>query len=186
MSQELFIAPVLAQIPTAGQDVIAVYDQEFNQVFRLARPLKATVKETSKTMKSPIELGAETSDHSIILPNEIELSLLLTSPNYKNTYDQIKQFFLNRSLLIVQTRTDQYTNMLIESMPHEEDAEKYDAIIMAMTLIEVLIVKGIITDTIVPANPNNNSTVRRGTVNPQPATPAQEAENRSILHETLF
>ena len=102
-----------ALIPNASADVVAVFDQDFNQVFENARPIKAAVNEESKIMDHPLETGATISDHQIFLPIGIELSLILSRDDYRSVYQQIKQLFRTNSILTVQTRTDSYPNMLI-------------------------------------------------------------------------
>ena len=80
-------------IPSAASDVVGVFDANFNQVFRLARPVKAQIHETSKPMEHPVETGIIITDHRIILPVEIEFSLILPPGEYRPVYQQIKQFF---------------------------------------------------------------------------------------------
>lgn len=121
-------------IPNASADVVAVFDENFNQVFENARPIKAAVNEESKIMDHPLETGATISDHQIFLPISIELSLILSRDDYRSVYQQIKQVFRTNTVLTVQTRTDSYPNMLIEKMPHDEDPELFDVIAVALSL----------------------------------------------------
>jgi hypothetical protein len=127
-------------IPSAASDVVGVFDQNFNQVFSTARPVKATVRETSKPMEHPVEQGTVVTDHRIINPNEIELSMILPAGEYRPVYQQIKQYFNSAQLLNVQTRTDTYPNMFIIELPHEEDAEMFDTIPLGIKMKQVLIV----------------------------------------------
>jgi hypothetical protein len=121
-------------LPTSAYDQVQVLDQDFNQVFPLARALKAVVKEEAKVMEHPLETGATITDHRIILPVEIELSFILPPGSYQDTYRQIRQFYLNATLLIVQTKSGVYYDQLIASMPHEENPDQYDALTLALTL----------------------------------------------------
>lgn len=168
--------------PTASADTVAVFDQNFTQLFELARPLKATVKEDSKVMEHPLETGASVVDHSVILPVEIELSLVLSRGEYLDTYQRIRKTFRNRDLLVVQTKTGLYENMLIESCPHEEDAEMFDTIAMALKLREAQFVQAQF-DTLPPQkvrNPTNASTVDKGQQQPKTST-RTTANSGSIL-----
>jgi len=122
-------------------DVVGIFDENLNQVFRLARPIRATVSEDSKLMEHPVEDGSIITDHQIILPIEIRLSLILDPEEYRNIYGLMKQSYLRSELFIVRTRTATYTNMIIKSLPHEEDAAIYDTIAMSLLMKEVQIVE---------------------------------------------
>jgi len=157
-------------IPHAAVDVVAVFDQDFRQVFPRARALKAVVKEPKKVMKHPTEFGTTIADHQIIDPVEISLSFVLQSEDYQDTYREIKQYSLNATLLVVQTRSGLYYNQLISNMPHEEDPEQYDTLAMALTFTEVQFVTPVFT--VRPRRPSHQSTVSRGEIQPTPP-PAQ-------------
>ena len=162
------------KVPNASADVVAIFDENFNQVFENGRPIKAMVNEDSKVMEHPVETGATITDHSIILPVEIELSLILDSENYRNTYQQIKTLFKSRKLLTVQTKTDSYRNMLIQKIPHDEDPELFDVIAIAVSLKEVLFVTaqfGTLPASKV-ANKSNASTVQKGEQQAKTASPS--------------
>lgn len=122
------------RIPNASADVVAVFDQDFNQVFEQARPIKCAVNEDSQVMEHPLEDSSTIADHQVFLPVTIELSMILTRNNYRSIYQQVKQLFRSSSLLIVQTRADSYANMLIQKMPHDEDPELFDVIPLALSL----------------------------------------------------
>lgn len=175
-----------AQVPTASADIVAIFDQNFNQLFRLARPIKAAVKEDSKLMEHPLETGATITDHSILLPLEIELSLIATRGEYVDVYQRIKQSFRNRDLLVAQTKTGLYENMIIQSMPHEEDPEMFDSIAIAVTLREVLLVTAQFAK--LPAkkvrNPSNSSTVDKG--QQQPKTSSKTATGSGSVLFGIF
>lgn len=158
------IAPLNNLINTT-QDVVAVYDQAFNQVFPKARALKATVKPDKKAMEHPLENGATTTDHVVILPVEIELSMMLVQEDYRDTYNNIIQYYTNSTLLIVQTKASTYFNQFIASPPHEEASDQFNQIAIALKLKEVLFFTS--QSQVVPANPSNNSTVQRGNIQPQ-------------------
>lgn len=176
--------PEIANLATSilsnfvGQDTVAVYTQDFAQVFRNARAIKAVVKEQAKVMEHPVESGATITDHRIIMPTEIELSLILTPNTYRETYDQINQYYLAGTLLIVQTRSGIYLNQLIYSMPHEEDPNLFNTITVSLSLKQVQFVMAQYTTT--PRNPKNTNTQQRGVQQPIPATGAQSSSARDI------
>lgn len=147
-------------LPSFAYDTVAVFNQDYEQLFRDARSIKAVVKEQSKVMEHPIETGAVITDHRIILPVEIELSLLLLSRSYQDTYKAIRSYYLNGTLLVVQTRTGVYENQLISAIPHEETPEQYDVISLNLSLRQALFV--VPANEITPAEPEDTNTVDRG------------------------
>ena len=166
-------------LPTFAVDQVAVFTQDFTQVFRTARPLKCVVKEQTKLMEHPVETGIIITDHRIVLPIEIELTLLLASSDYQEVYENIKQYYLNGTLLVVQTRSDIYTNQLIESMPHEEDPNQYNIIPLVLNLKQVIFVTP--QYGVIPKQPSNGNTVKRGTQQGTTAAPKQQTYFAGIL-----
>jgi hypothetical protein len=148
-------------LPTQRYDYVGVFDQNFNEVFPNARTLKATIKEEAKVMEHPVETGAIITDHRIILPVEIELSLIVEFDNREDTYKIIRQLYLASTLLIVQTNVGVYQNQLIASMPHDEDPDYFDAITIVLKLKQVQFTTA--KYSVVPKSPRHASTVDRGT-----------------------
>ena len=153
-------------LPQFAVDIVAIFTQDFTQVLSTARPIKAVVKEEAKVMEHPVESGAIITDHRIILPVEIELSMLLTALDYQDTYREIRSFYLNGTLLVVQTKTGIYENQLIASMPHEEDPEQFNIIPLALKLKQVQFVTA--KYGVVPRNSKHATRVPRGTQDAAP------------------
>lgn len=149
---------------TQVKDVVAVYTQGFVQgfvqVFMRARPVRANIREYSRVMEHPLETGAVITDHRIVMPTEIQLDLLLQSEDYLEAYREIKQCFLNGTLLVVQTKSGSYPNQLIVEFPHEENPEIYDALSVGLKLKQSLFAGS--SFSVNPAAPPNQSTVQRG------------------------
>ena len=165
-------------------DQVQVMDVNGNQVFRNARPVKATVKENSRSMEHPVETGAVVTDHRIILPIEIELSLILASNDYQQVYSVIRNLYLNATLLTVQTKAGVYTNQFITDMPHEEDPEMYQALTIALKLKQVLFTTSF-SQAFMPENPVDASTVNKG--QQQPTTPtAAQAQQGLTTAQIMF
>lgn len=151
-------------------DVVGVFDSNFNPLFTGAKPIKAAINESTKVMEHPVETGITITDHKVIQPVEIQLSLILPSggrfsgDTYRSVFQQIKQAYIKGTLLTVQTKAATYRNMIISDMPHDEDPEMYDAIALAVRLREVLFVTA--TFGTLPAskvrNKTNASTTQRG------------------------
>jgi len=108
------------------------------QLFINARPMKATIRETSKVMEHPAEIGITLTDHHIINPVEIDIPLIVSSEFYAATFSQIRQNFIGATPLAVKTRVGVYSDMIIADMPHEEDSDKFDVITINLHLKQVI------------------------------------------------
>ncbi len=156
---------------------VGIFNQDYEQIFRAAQTIKVVVKEQAKVMEHPVESGIIITDHRIILPVEIEISLILTAETYRDVYQSIKQYYLNGTLLVVQTRSGIYENQIIESLPHEEDPTQFDILTVALSLKQVQFVTPQFSA--VPKNNSNSMTQPRGTQQGTPVT----ANNTSIAHD---
>jgi hypothetical protein len=123
------------------------------------------------------------TDHRIILPTEIELSMMLANEDYRTTFRQVRDLFYSGELLTVQTRSDSYPSMVITAMPHEETTDQFDALPLALTLREVQFVDAQFTAYKV-ARPADSKTVRRGEQQPQAST--QNTERRGSILSGIF
>lgn len=160
-------------ISTNAQDVVAVLKSDFSQVFEKARAMKATVMRTSKAMEHPLETGASIVDHRIVLPTTIELSLILSSEDYRAVYQQVGDLFKRGELLTVQTRVESFASMLIEKMPHDETPEMLDGVALALSLKEAQFVQPQFSPLKV-RQPRDSNTVQRGQQQPTEAPPARK------------
>jgi hypothetical protein len=154
-----------------GVDIVGIYDNDtFDQLFQTARPVKANITRNAKIMEHPIESGSVVQDFMIIQPVEIELSLLLASDGeYQAVYQAIKGYFMTGTQVSIQTKADVFPNMLIQAMPHEESADMFDVIPLALKLRQiqqVLVQYQALTATNVQ-QPQDQSTVNTGTQQPQ-------------------
>lgn len=152
----------------SAQDVVAVLDSSFAQVFPGARALKATIDRSSKAMEHPLETGAVVTDHRIVLPVTVELSMVLSSADYRAVYQQVAELFRRGELLTVQTRVESFASMMIEKMPHEEAPEMIDGVSLALTLKEAKFVTPQYSTLPLKkvAKPKDSDTVKRGQQQP--------------------
>lgn len=150
-------------------DVVGVYNG-FDQVYQSARPLRASLRETSRVMEHPAETGVVLADHHVINPVEIEIPLMIPAQSYAQTYQQIKTDFLAATLLTVKTPVTVYENMIIADMPHEEDPEYFNAITLLLHLRQVIyFIPGAaqsLPANYSPAEPDNQDTVQNGLQQP--------------------
>lgn len=152
-----------ALIPSFSADVVAI-NGPAGQMFRDARPMKATVSETAKLMTHPLENGSSIVDHRIILPIAIQIQLILRSNTYRETYQQIRQAFRASVQMSIQTKTDTYPNMYLQAMPHEEDPSMFDTITILLEFVEAMFVQVQLQDLPPTAvsEPTDQSTLDRG------------------------
>lgn len=165
------------RVPTASADVVGVFDQNFNQLFSQATSMKVTVSESSELMKHTLEDGAKITDHAVFDPNTIELSVMVSGQFYRSIFQQIKQVYKSRTIVTIQTKADSYENMVISKMPHDEDPEMFDAIIIAISLEEARFTTpqyGTLPPAKV-ANKSQASTVDKGQQQTAPANDEQTA-----------
>jgi len=163
--------------PTNAQDVVAVLKSDFSQAFEKARAMKATIMRASKAMEHPLETGATITDYRIVLPTTIELSLVLSSDDYRAVYQQVADLFKRGELLTVQTRVESFPSMLIEKMPHDETPEMFDGVALGLSLKEAQFVQPQFSPLKV-REPKDSKTVQRGQQQPTEAPPARK---KSIL-----
>lgn len=162
---------------TNTSNKVAVFDNNFNQLFPEAKIIKINVKEDITLMDHPLETGETLTDHAIIEPIEIEMDILIRDPNYINTYNIVKKLATEFTELTVQTNTGTYQNQVISSMPHIESNEIYDGTIINLKFKQALFITPQYgTVPISPKNQNNNSTTDRGTQNGSSGTPQLESE----------
>lgn len=128
------------QSTSAAADVVGIFDSSFTQLFPTARPLRAQVKEQAKVMEHPVESGATITDHRVILPVEIEMTLMVRGAEYRDTYNAIKERYLKTETLVIQTKTGSYPDMIISGMPHEEATDVFDAVPLFLQLRQVIFV----------------------------------------------
>jgi Dit-like tail protein len=177
-------------------DVVGVFDSDFNQIFPEARPIKASVREAAKVMEHPVEDGSTITDHRVIEPTEIELTVLLTNEEFRDTYNKIRTYFRQTETLIVQTYTGSYPDMIIEAMPHDESGGDVGMIPIALKLREVLLVtaqfQALPPAAVAPgangAGKRNASTVKRGEQTGKTETPTQTGGEKksSTLYDIFY
>lgn len=141
--------------------------------------MHVSVTETSKATRYAVEDGTSRNDHVIQNPTEISISMVLAG-EVARLFQLLKQTYLERKLVTVQTKTDVYTNMLVEEIPHEQDAGMTDGVTVDVRLVEWREVKpeyGELTAAKV-AQPRQSDTVKRGS---QATSEAPPEKRKSVL-----
>ena len=164
-------------IPTAASDIIGIFNQEGDQVLVDARPTGVTVVRDSLKFTHPLENNTSRADGKIILPVQITYSVVLQSGDYESAYSEINRYFLSSEELIVQTKARSFGRMIVTAMPHKEEPQLFDAIVVDISLEETQI-----ATTLTVANDEAFSTTNRGQAQPQTPSATQESQG-SVLFQ---
>lgn len=170
--------------PTYAYDVVGVFDGNFNQLFRDARSIKASIKETAKVMMHPVESGSTYGDHKVIMPTEIDLSVVLLPASYINTYQQIRNVFKGSSSVIIRTTVGFYLDMFLDGVPHEENPEHFDTITMALKFKHIIIATAAKTTAVSTQNGGNKSGKAASGTEASNAT--EKTQKSSAAYSILF
>ena len=145
--------------------------------------MRVSVHETSKATRYAVEDGTSRNDHVIQNPTEIEIRMVLVG-EVSRLFQLLKQTYLERKLVTVQTKTDVYTDMLVEEIPHEQDAGMADGVTVNVRMVEwreVVPEYGELTMAKV-AQPRQSDTVKRGSQ----ATSEAPPEKRQSVLRSIF
>lgn len=172
-----------------NEEVIGLYDDGFNPLVSGAIPIKATVSPTSKLMSHPIEDGTVIMDHAVREPTEITFQILLVGDESRDLYKSLSNLYDKKEMITVQTRAGVYPRMVIESMPHDENAENMAVIPVVLKLKEAIVAKTQF-QALPPqqvASPRNASTVKRGQQSGRQETADKGGERQgSLLYKTFY
>ena len=166
-------------IPTAADDAVRIFNQDDDQILINARPMGVTVTRDSLKFTHPLENSASRSDGKIILPVQITYSVILQAGDYESAYSEINRYFLTSEELIVQTRARSFGRMIVTAMPHKEEPQLFDAIMVDISLEETQIAA-----TLTVANNEAFSTTKRG--QSQSKTPSADQKSKGSVLFNLF
>lgn len=122
---------------SSTQDLVCILDNEnFQQLFSAASPMRMTIRETKRATTYQVEDGSTRSDHVVVDPVEISIDLIFEDEFARDGYEQIRQAWNENRLVSVQGKVSTYPNMLITEIPHEESPDYGMGISMPMRLIE--------------------------------------------------
>lgn len=159
-------------IPSKTKSFYAIFEQStYLQLFKNAKILDVIVEEDSRNAEHTVETGSIITDDSILLPISFKIPVMLNTTDLESIYASIRQYFINKTFLLVQTRTAIYGNQTITSMPHIESGEIFGSAIVTLSFREWQVVTP--QYNVVPENPSNSSTVDRGIIQGEAANDAQ-------------
>lgn len=159
--------------------VIILDNDSLEELWADSDIMSVSVSETSKATRYAVEDGTNRNDHVIKNPVEISISMILAG-KIAQLFQLLKQTYLEHKLVTVQTKTDVYTNMLVEEIPHEQDTGMTDGVTVSVKMVEwqeVTPEYGELTPKKV-AQPRQSDTVKRGS---QATSEAPPEKRKSVL-----
>lgn len=152
----------------SNEDEVAVFDNAWNQAFPAARPVKVTVSPMSRLMDHPVENGSIITDFRVIMPTQLELSLVCSSEDYRSVYQQIKSAYLSGEVFSIIDKADTYFDMIIQGTPYDLSTEMMDGIMVGVRFREVRLVNTQYQSLPVESvsNANDQSTLNSGMKTP--------------------
>lgn len=145
---------------------IAILDNDtLMPIFQSAHPMRVSVLPEKRATKFAVEDGTDRSDH--VVQELVQISMDFTVvDDVRQAYESLYQVWEQNGLVTVQTKVRSFENMLILSIPHDEDISLGTGISMPIRLQEWIEVKpeeGELPPKKV-VNKNQSSTVQRGQV----------------------
>ncbi len=168
-------------LPLSAEDIVAVLDEFGEQIFIgeegllgsflggqiKARPTKAFVNRDTKGFSHPLENNLSLTDHRIVFPIEISMTLLISKDSKSEIYKQIEFYFINAKTVEVRTKAATFSSLYISAMPHNETPSKFDTLEMDIKFREIQVPSG--TVDFDPYLDNQSDTIGRGELNVQVA-----------------
>lgn len=164
-------------------------NDDFSILFSDSSPMRVSVLDEKRATRFKVEDGGERSDHIVKNAIELNIELIASGVSARSQFQAVQQAFDNNRLVIVQTKMRSYENMLIESFPHEETQQIYDGVIIPLRLIEWRTVNAEFGELLQErqltqeqvAQPEQSSTVNRGTQTGQTVEPDSETARRGSV-----
>ncbi len=119
------------------ETVKGVFNDDGTQLFPDAVMIRAQVSPSAVFPQHPLEDGSSISDHRIFKQIKIALSVILKPETFQSTLAEINAAYVGTDSLTVVTRSGSYSNMYIESDPHDEQATMFDTVAIILNLVEV-------------------------------------------------
>lgn len=165
---------------------VAILDADtLAPLFINLHPLKVSVSREKRATKFAVEDGTERSDHVVTELAEVVIDLISVE-DIKNAYQALFTAWEKNTLVTFQSRVCNIEKMLIVAIPHDEDAERFNAFTGTIRLQEFLEVKPE-TGALPPrkvASKKQSSTAKRGQVRGQAAGTAEsKVKSQSAARE---
>jgi|ERR1051326_104089 hypothetical protein len=167
---------------TVSEDIVAIFDDEtFEQLVETISPMRVGVKEGGKVTRFQVEDGTTRTDHFVVEPVELQIDFLL-SKDTRNEYQAIKDIFNAKKLITVQTKVTSYTSMILEELPHEENVDLGNVVLMPLRFVEWRPVKTQMAAlSSAKKSKMGQQKVKRGQQQTTAANPAQEKKAKASV-----
>lgn len=134
------VGRVMAAVAGPSTDEVVVTRNGAPAFSAAVRPIDVYVTREARLMEHPVETGAKVTDHIVYEPTEVTVECTVIG-DYRSAYAEVEGIFREAAVLSVSTKAKTYPSMVIKEMPHGEDAERFDALAMSITLREVTFVQ---------------------------------------------
>jgi hypothetical protein len=148
----------------AKEEIVGIFNSEFEQLFLDAVIMSAEVTEDSRVMTHPLEDGSEVSDHQVFNLISISMPVILSNDNYVNAYKEIEKSYKENELFTIQTKVSVYKNMILNSKPYSQNKDGG----VRMTLSFTQFNTATTAVKFKPKNPPDSNTKKRGVQNGKP------------------
>lgn len=156
-------------------------DESLQPLFVGSHPMRVAVTDEKRLSRWAVETGDERSDHVIDNAIEINIDLVLVGDDDVTQYSALRDAYRDLRLVAVQTRMRTYPSMLIEAIPHDEDARV--GAMVAVRLSEWREVTPEQGEVYQPATSEYAGTTSRGRV--QGSDPEPEAQRKGSILSRL-
>lgn len=151
--------------------VSAILDADGNQLFTTLGIMSLSCSSSKSYAQHELENGENMTDHAIDLQDRVNVTVILSPDDYIAVYREIKNLFNERTNFTIQSRVEIYTNMFLETMPHDESAAMVNTVALQLPFVKQKIGKTEFK-TLPPqqvANQSDADTVDSGNKQPQEA-----------------
>lgn len=108
--------------------VIAVLDNDGNQLFQSAVNMRCRVKHEKVYPEHPLENANVIFDDVYPIPTEASLDFVLNPDDYRDVYKEIYQAWDNNAEFTIITRVETIKNMRLPRIPHDENTDMMNTI----------------------------------------------------------
>lgn len=119
---------------------IAVLSESGSELFTGAINIGVSVAPSKTFPLHTLENNQVVIDDQYDNQTMITLRVILDPSDYVNTYKEIKSYYEAVTNFSIQTKTDSYSNMYLNSIPHEEDPAMFNTIAMNLEFTQQIIV----------------------------------------------
>lgn len=107
------------------QKVIILSAIGFSELFSAAFPMDAKIETESKLTQHPLETGAIVSDHLIVQPTIITISMMIPV-EYSILLTTLDNYLQTGAAVMILTKDSVYSDMVLVGKPHIEQPDKMD------------------------------------------------------------